>query len=97
MAELNDIKKKFTKLLDEVTLLSNKKIGTESEIKTMETDMSELAEKLLAKTGKKDLKEAVKYFEEMSILLEEKKEKISKELDNYLSTEKEDSNELTLD
>jgi len=97
MAELNDIKKKFTKLLDEVTLLSNKKIGTESEIKTMETDMSELAEKLLAKTGKKDLKEAVKYFEEMSILLEEKKEKISKELDYYLSTEKEDSNELTLD
>jgi predicted nucleic acid-binding Zn-ribbon protein len=85
MADMNEIKAKFNKLQTEVTQLNNKKIGMESEIKTIDADMKELSDKLLAKSGMTTLEDALTYFKEQHNLLEEKKEKISKELDDYLN------------
>jgi predicted nucleic acid-binding Zn-ribbon protein len=85
MADMSDIKSKFNTLQDNVTKLNNLKIGLESEIKTITTDQKELVEKLLVLTGKPTLKEAFEYYTTKNTELEEKKEKLSSELEDYLA------------
>lgn len=97
MNDINDIKSKFSQLQNNVTQLNNKKIGMESEIKTIDSDLTELVDKILKVTGKGSIEEAVKYYQEQNTLLEQEKEEVSKELDEYLKSDKDDSNEISLD
>jgi predicted nucleic acid-binding Zn-ribbon protein len=85
MADIKEIKEKFNLLQNKVTQLSNQKIGLESEIKTVESDMQELEDKIIKASGKSTLDEALKFFTEQSTVLDEKKAKLSAELDKYLS------------
>lgn len=91
MAEITEIKDKFNQLQSNVTKLSNLKIGMESEIRTIDEDLTELGSKLLEATGKTTLEEAFSYYKEQNTLLEEKKVKISSELDNYLKIDEDES------
>lgn len=91
MAEINEIKQKFNQLQSNVTKLSNLKIGMESEIKTIDEDLNDLGKKLLEATGKSSIEEAFTYYKEQNTLLEEKKTKISSELDTYLKIDEDTS------
>jgi predicted nucleic acid-binding Zn-ribbon protein len=84
MADMKDIKEKFSRLQNEVTKLNNQKIGMESEIRTIEEDMNDLGDKILSATGKGSLEDAFEYFKEQNDKLEDRKEKLSLELDKYL-------------
>jgi predicted nucleic acid-binding Zn-ribbon protein len=95
MAEMKDIKTKFNTLQTNVTKLNNTKIGLESEIKTISSDQVELVEKLLQLTGKTTLEDAFKYYTDKNIELEEKKTKLSTELEDYLSLEQDSDINLT--
>lgn len=80
---MKDIKAQFNTLQSNVTKLNNQKIGLESEIKTISADQKELIQKILELTGKADIDEAFKFYTEQSQTLEERKEKLSIELNKY--------------
>lgn len=90
--DIQEIKEKFDKLQDNVKKLSDKKIGLESEVRTIEVDLKELVDKLLEKTGQNTLENAVKYYKEKATELEDKKKKLEEELNNYLNLDKEGGN-----
>ena len=83
---MKDIKTKFGTLQSNVQKLNNEKIGLESEIKTITADQKELVNKILELTGKDTIEEAYKFYNAQSDELESRKEKLEKELDNYLET-----------
>lgn len=84
MDNMKDIKSKFNTLQNNVTQLNNKKIGLESEIKTIENDQKELTEKLLTLTEKKSIEEAFQFYKEKNIELENRKAELSQELEKFL-------------
>jgi chromosome segregation ATPase len=88
MADIKEIKEKFNLLQNNVTKMNNMKIGLESEIKTITSDQKELVDKLLQLTGTSSLKDAFEYYKQKSAELEEKKGKLSSELDDYLALDK---------
>lgn len=83
---MKDIKTKFSTLQSNVQKLNNEKIGLESEIKTITSDQNDLVAKILELTGKDTIEEAYEFYNAQSAELESRKEKLEKELDNYLET-----------
>lgn len=87
MSDIKAIKEKFNELQENVTKMNNQKIGLESEIKTIKDDVDALVKKLLEKSGKKTIEEALGHFKEEQEKLETQKDTLSKELDKFLDTE----------
>jgi septal ring factor EnvC (AmiA/AmiB activator) len=87
MVDVKEIKSKFNELQENVTKLNNQKIGLESEIKTIESDMSDLVEKLLKLTGKETVEDALDFYNKQTEVLENKKKVVSEELDKYLNAD----------
>jgi ElaB/YqjD/DUF883 family membrane-anchored ribosome-binding protein len=86
--DIESVSTKFTELQGIVTEWNNKKIGLESEVKTLKASLDEEVEKLLALTGQKTLEAAIKLYEKQTKELNESAQKLSDELDAYLEQSK---------
>jgi predicted nuclease with TOPRIM domain len=84
MATTKELKEKFEQLSTNQQNLNNKKIGLESEIKTIEGDYDEAVKKLMVLTGKDTYDEAVAYYEDAKAALETRKDEISTKIDGYI-------------